>query len=322
MKMTRRVFIGACAALPLYARAQQWVPTQPIRLIVPYPPGASFDFLARLIAPRLSESLGQTIIVDNKGGAAGIIGTAELAKANPDGYTIGMGNPGTHTLPIALQRKTPYDGLKDFTPLCPLVKNVTAIAVNPKVPAMTLAELVSYVKKNPGKIAYGSAGAGTSPHLLGEMLNQVAGTDILHVGYKGGGPAMSDLLSGQVQIGFGTLATFLPHAKQGRLRILAVMDDTRFEGTPDIPTANEAFPGFDPRVSWLGMYGPRGLPPAVANRLTAELNKVLRVPEVKEKLVANGYVGIPGSPAELTSLMQADIAAWSAVVRKGNIKIE
>jgi len=321
MNMTRRAFIATCAALPLYARAEQWDPSESLRFIVPYPPGASFDFLARVMSPMLGKNLGQSIVVDNRGGASGQIGTDLLARANPDGYTIGLGNPSTHTLPIALHKKIPYEPFKDFTPLSFLVKNLTGIAVNPKLPVKTLAELVDYARKNPGKISFGSPGAGTSPHLQGEMLNQVAGIDMVHIGYKGGGPAMTDLLAGQVQVGFGTLVTFIPLAKQGRLRLLAVLDDERYEGMPELPTANEAFPGYNPRAPWMGAFGPAGMPAPVANRLHDELVKAVRAPDVRKKLSSNGYVVVGSSPAELTAIMHNDVQSWGEVVRKRKIVI-
>ena len=223
MPISRRVLtLLACATLAGAAFGQDQYPSKPIRLIVPFPPGASTDLLGRALAQKLSTNMGVPVVVDNKGGAAGTMGSDLLARSAPDGYTIGVAVPATHSIPIALSRKLPYDALKDFTPLSIVANNPLAIVVAPSVPANTLRELVEYARKNPGKLMYGTSGAGTSQHLVGEMLNQFAKIDILHVPYKGGSPALNDLLGGQIQVGYVVVATVLGHGKAGKLKMLAI----------------------------------------------------------------------------------------------------
>jgi tripartite-type tricarboxylate transporter receptor subunit TctC len=314
----------ACAlagllVLPLGALGQAY-PSKPIRMVAPYPPGASIDIVARLIGQKMGESMGQAFIVDNKAGASGAIGSEFLARAAPDGYTIGFGNPSTHVLPVALKKKMPYDAVKDFTPISGIAKNILAIAVHPAVPVKNIRELVDYAKANPGKVSYGTPGSGTSHHLIGEMLNEVAGIDMLHIPYKGGGPAVADLLSGQIPMNIASLTTVTPYIKNGRARIIAILDDRRYVELPDVQTGIESFPGFEAKASWTGLFGPAGLPPEIVTRLYTEMRKALGDPEVKKKLEANGFEIIASPPAEFRAFLESDIALWSRVARARNIK--
>lgn len=309
------------AGVALSAGAQAY-PSKPVRVLVPYPPGAALDFLARAIGPKLSEGLGVSLVIDNKAGASGAIGSELLARSAPDGYTIGLGNPSTHSLPIALGKKLGYDPLKDFTPISVLVKNILTLAVNPQLPVRSVSELVDYAKKNPGRVSFSSPGSGTSPHLIGELLNQIAGTDMVHIAYRGGGPAFTDLLNGQVPIAFAATATVMPHVKNGRARVLAVFDDVRYGELPDVPTGGESLAGFAPKASWTGVFGPRGLPTPVVARLNAELLKVINVPEVRSLLEANGSQVLGTPPEDLRKFISNDIDLWTRVVQARKIRAD
>ena len=317
--LPRKLIFIALAFLAGLVNAQDTYPSKPIKMIVPYPPGASTDLLARALGQKLSTNMGVPVIVDNKAGASGIIGTAALAKADPDGYTIGVAVPSTHTLPVALNRKVPYDPMKDFTPLSIVANNPLAIVVNPKVPVKTLRELVEYAKQNPNSLSYGTSGAGTSQHLVGEMLNQFAHINILHVPYKGGSGAMNDLISGQIQVGFVVVPTVLEHVKNGRLRMLAVVDDKRYSELPSVPTQKEALPGFSPKTSWLGVFGPAKLPPAIASRLTTELQKAAQDPQLSHYLNTNGMPVVASTGDEFAKRLREDVDGWIPIVRAGNI---
>lgn len=317
-KLTASLFLLVTA---LAAHGQGY-PARPIRVVAPFPPGASIDIVARTIGQKMSESMGQPFVIENKAGASGAIGTELLARAAPDGYTIGIGNPSTHVLPIALKRKVRYDGVKDFTPLSAIAKNILAIVVDPALPVKSIRELVDYARRNPGTISYGTPGNGTSHHLIGEMLNEVAGIDMLHVGYRGGGPAITDLLSGQIPAGVASLTTVMPFVKSGRIRVIAILDDRRYPDLPDVPTGIESFPGFEAKASWTGMFGPAGLPAEIVARLHAELRKALGDPDVRRRLEANGFEVIGSSPAEFRTLLDSDIALWSRIARARNINVE
>ncbi len=320
MTISRRSFTALAATLvagPICA--EEKYPDRPIKLIVPYPPGASTDILARAIGQKMSVSMGVPVVVDNRAGASGIIGTEALARSKPDGYTIGVAVPSTHTLPAALNRKVPYDPFKDFTPLSLVANNPLAIVVNPNVPVKTLKELVDYAKKNPGKLSFGSSGAGTSQHLVGEMLNQFAKIDIVHVPYKGGSGALTDLLGGQIQVGFVVVPTVLEQVKAGKLRMLAVVDSKRYSELPDVPIQSEALPGFTPGTSWLGVFGPANLPPAISARLTSELQKAARDPEMARYLNTNGMPVVASSGQQFAQRLKDDVDGWTPIIKAGNI---
>ncbi len=315
------VLAATLFGLPCAAFAQAY-PSKPIRMIAPYPPGASMDIVARTLAQKMAESMGQAFVVENKAGASGAIGSDLLARAAPDGYTIGFGNPSTHVLPVALKRKMTYDAVKDFTPVGVIAKNILAIVVQPSLGITTVRELVDYARSNPGKIAYGTPGNGTSHHMIGEMLNEVAKVDLLHVPYKGGGPAIADLLSGQIPMNIASFTTVVPYVKSGRARVIAILDDRRYADMPEIQTGIESYPGFEARASWIGMFGPAGIPPEIVTRVHTELRKALEDPEVRKRLEANGFEIIGGSPAEFRTFLAADIALWSRVANARKIKVD
>ncbi len=320
MFTSRRIFtLLACATLAGAAFAQDKYPSKTIRLIVPFPPGASTDILGRTIAQKLSTSMGVPVIVDNKGGASGTMGSEQLARSAPDGYTIGVAVPATHSLPVALARKVPYDPIKDFTPLSIIANNPLAIVVTPDLPVNNLRELVEYARKNPGKLSYGTSGAGTAQHLVGEMLNQFSHINIVHVPYKGGSGALNDLLGGQIQVGYVVVPTVLQHVKAGKLKMLAVIDDRRYSELPDVPTNREALPGFESKTSWLGIFGPANLPPAIAARLTSELQKAVRDPEVAKNLNAAGMPVVGSTGEQFAARIREDIEGWTPIIKAGKI---
>jgi tripartite-type tricarboxylate transporter receptor subunit TctC len=317
-----RAVFAACALAAAGAALSQNYPTKSIRLIVAFEPGGSTDIIARLVGQKLSERLGHQVIVDNRGGAGGTIGTEIAAKATPDGYTLTMGTTSTHVIaPVALPNVR-YDPIKDFVPLTLVASTPYLLVVNPGVKANTLKDFIALAKSQPGKLNYASAGAGSTTHLAMEMLKQAAGLDIVHVPYKGNGPAGVATLGGQVQALFGSMPAVLPHAKSGKLRPLAVGTARRSPALPDVPTvAENGFPGFEVSL-WLGFFAPKGTPAAIVNRLQDELTKIAQSPEMKEQFEKNGADPLTTTPAELIKLMKTELAKYSEVIKKGNIKLQ
>ena len=323
--MKRRQAATLIASLPLawtgLARAQAW-PDKPIRLVVPYPPGASTDAMGRIVAQAIAGPLGQTVVVDNKGGASGGIGSDLVAKSPPDGYTFLLGTDATHSANFHLSATPPYHPVKDFTPLTLAATNPIVLVINPAVtPAKNLAELMAAVKADPAKGAYGSSGNGSPHHLAGELLKQKSGAPLTHVPYRGGGPAVTDLLGGTVPMVFSSLITVLPHIKSGKLRAIAVTSTKREASLPDVPTLSETYAGTEMN-SWLGFWAPANLPPAVAQRLSDEIIKALKNPEVKAKLDAAGLVVAALSPAETGALVAREFEARGQLIRSAGIKSE
>lgn len=302
------------------ARADSY-PDRSVRLIVPYPPGASTDAVARIVGQKLQGVLGQTIVIDNRGGASGNIGTTLVAQAAPDGYTFGLGTDATHAANVHMLLKPPFDPLKDFTPLALVAMNPIVLVVNPEVPAKNLNELIAYVKAHPNKGGFGSSGTGSPHHLAGELLRQRTGAPFVHVPYRGGGPALTDTLGGQIGILFASAITVLPHIRNGKLRAIAVTSTARYDGLPEVPTIAETLPGFDV-PSWLAFFGPAKMPAPIASRLSEALVKVLRDPEVKAKLNEQGMVTVAGGPAELTALQRKDYELKGKLIRDAGIQSE
>ena len=308
-----------CAgALPSMA---QDYPNRPIRLVVPYPPGASTDGLGRMVAQKMTESMGQTVIVENRGGASGNIGSDLVAKAAPDGYTFLLGTDATHTTNLFLFRNFPYDPEKNFTPLTLAVKNIIVLVVPPALPVRSLAELIDYGKANPGRLAYGTSGTGSPHHLSGELMQQMTGVPLVHVPYKGGGPALTDLLGGQIPMLFASLVSVQQQIRGGKVRALGVTDATRYRGLPDIPTVGETLPGFE-ITSWLGFFGPAGLPRPIVARLNDEIVKSLKKPDVYQKLEATGLEVVGNTPEQFAAIVKRDIETRGALVKAAGIKPE
>jgi tripartite-type tricarboxylate transporter receptor subunit TctC len=303
--------------------AEQAYPTKPLRLIVAFPAGGSTDIIARLVGQRLSERLGQQVIIDNRGGAGGTVGTEIAARAAPDGYTLTMGTTSTHVIAPAAYAKLKYDAIKDFAPITLVASTPYLLVLNPGVKATNLKEFIALVKSQPGKLNYASAGAGSTTHLAMEMLKHAAGIDIVHVPYNGNGPAGTAVLGGQVQALFGSMPAVLPQAQSGKLRPIAVGTTKRSPALPDVPSVAESgFPGFEVSL-WLGFFAPKGTPVSILNRLHSELVRIALSPEMKAQFERNGAEpATNASSIELERLIRAELEKYSKVIKAANIKLE
>lgn len=297
-------------------------PNKPIRFIVPYPPGGSTDVSARLVAEKLADRLGQPIVVDNRPGAGGNIGT-ELAKNAPaDGYTMVIGTTGTFGINPALYKHIPYDALKDFAPVALATTMPLVMVVHPSVPSKSVQEFIAYAKTQPGKLLYGSAGNGSSPHLTGAMFGVMTGIDIVHVPYKGSAPAMAELLGGNLHFMFDPPFTTYSQIKAGKLRALGVTTATRSPALPDVPTVIEAgVPGFE-ATAWNGVLVPAKTPAAIVERLQTEIAKLLHAPEIKEKLEAIGVSPAGGTSKEFGTFIRSELAKWAKIVKDSGATID
>ena len=316
-------FIGCCvfAAAVTPACAQSY-PTRPIRMIVPFPPGGGNDILARTVGNRLTEVIGQQIVVDNRGGAGGLIGAQLAATAVPDGYTVFLGSVGNLAQTPALRSALPYHPLKDFAPVALLATSAFVIAVHPAVPAKTVKDLVVLAKASPGKLNYASAGAGSSLHMAAEIFKHATGTEIVHVPYKGAAPALADLMSGRVQVMFSTMPPMLPHIKSGKLRGLGVTTAKRASAAPDLPTvAESAAPGFEVS-NWQGVVVPIKTPRTIVQKLNRDLNATLQLPGMNDALAAQGLESAGGTPDEFAALIKREIARYTQVVKAAGIKVD
>lgn len=310
------------AGFPLSLQAQvAGYPDRPLKLVVPYPPGASADAMARLVAQKMSNPLGQPVVVDNKSGASGNIGTEAVAKSPPDGYTFQLGTDATHASNVHLSTQPAFHPVRDFTPLSLAALNPIVLVVHPSMPVKNLTELVAHIKAHPQSGGFGSSGTGSPHHLAGELLRQRTGAPLVHVPYRGGGPALNDVLGGQLPMLFASLITVLQHLQGGRLRALAVTSAQRFDALPQVPTVAETLEGFELN-SWLAFFGPAQLPQAVARRLSDELVAALRDPEVRVKLRDGGLVPVGSSAAELAELVRRDVEQRGRLIRAANIKPE
>jgi tripartite-type tricarboxylate transporter receptor subunit TctC len=310
-----------CCIASWAAQAQPW-PSKPIRYIVPFAPGGTTDILGRMVAAGLASSLGQPVVVENKPGQAGSIGAAELARAAPDGYTLGGGTISSHAINATLYPKLPYDPVKDFAPITMLATLPNMLIVHPSVNAANVGELVALLKANPNKYSFGSAGNGTSQHISGELFKIMTGTQMQHIPYKGSGPMIPDLISGTIQLSFENITTAYPQVKGGKLKALAVTSSKRSFVAPEVPTMAEAgLPGYD-ISSWQAMYAPAGTPREIVSRLHAETVKALRAPENQKRLSELGLDAGGMSPDELLALMRSDIPRLGKVVRDSGAKVD
>ena len=311
----------AAALLVCATALAQGFPTRSIRVVVPFPPGGGTDVVARAVAPAMSEILGQPIIVENRAGAGGNIGTEAVARSAPDGYTLLVASAAT-AINNTLAKNLSWEVSKDFAPIVLLVINQSLLVAHPSVPASNVKELVALAKSKPGQVSYGSYGNGSSAHLVGELFKMMAGVDLLHVPYKGAAPAVNDLLGGQVNLVFADVAAVLPHVKSGRLKPLGIGSTRRFDGLPDVPTISEAgVPGFE-GGGFLGLVAPAGTPSAVIAALNAAAVKSLAVPQVRERLVALATVPMGGSPEQFGQHLRTEVDKWARVIRAGNIKAD
>jgi tripartite-type tricarboxylate transporter receptor subunit TctC len=300
----------------------QAYPSRPVRLIVPYPPGGSTDFIARPVSERLTERLGQPFVMDNRGGAATVIGAEIAARAPADGYTLLVGTVTTLAVNPALKPKLPYDPVRDFAPVSMLSAQPYILAVNPSVPAASVAQLVAHAKANPGKLSFASAGLGSGAHFAGELFNHMAGVDILHIPYKGTGPAITDVIGGRVAILYAGIATLRPFVGSGKMRVLAVTSARRSPGMPEVPTiAESGLPGYETNT-WNSLVAPRGTPRAVIERLNAAVTQVLSEPDLRERWAQQGIDAEPGPPARLAGHIDAEIARFARLVKATGLKLE
>jgi tripartite-type tricarboxylate transporter receptor subunit TctC len=325
MKLPRRRFlrlaagIAALPALPRIASAETY-PTRPVHLIVPVPAGGTFDIVARLVAQSVSERIGQQIVIENRGGAGTNIGTAVVAHATPDGYTLLLaGSPGA--INATLYTNLDFSFARDIAPIASIERAPLIMAVNPTFPAKTVAEFIAYAKSNPGKINMGSGGVGSTGHVAGELFNLMAGLKIAHVPYRGEAPSVTDLLGGQIQVMFSTPGSVMNFVKAGTLRALGVTSAKRMDVLPDVPALAETLPDYD-AVSWAGIGAPAGTPPEIIDKLNKETNAALADPVLKGKLAEFGAIVMTGSPADFAKFIAAEIEKWGKVVKFANLKPE
>jgi tripartite-type tricarboxylate transporter receptor subunit TctC len=325
MTLPRRRFlhlaasIAALPAVPRIARAQAY-PTRPVRIVVPFAAGGPNDILARLMGQWLTDRLGQTFVIDNRPGAGGNIGTESVVQAPPDGYTLLQVGP-SHAINATLFEKLNFNFIRDIAPIAMLVSQPQIMLVHPSVPTTTTPEFIAYAKKNPGKLNMASAGTGTGPHLTGELFKMMAGVDLVHVPYRGAGPAITDLLGGQVQVAFIGPPASIDHIRAGKLRALAVTSATRWEGLPDVPAVDEFVRGYE-ASSWFGFGAPRNTPPEIIDTLNKEINAGLANPKMKVRLADLGGTVLSGSPAAFGKLIADETEKWAKVVRAANISVE
>ena len=305
------------AAIHIHVCAQQPYPSKPIRVIVPFPPGGQTDIVARVLAPKLTDAFRQTIVIDNRAGGGGAIGTETMVRANPDGYTLLLVAAGYAT--NAALYKLPYDPVNDVSPIALVGESGFAIVAHPSVAVTTVRELIAYDKAQPGKLNFGTGGTGTSTHFAAELFNQMAGTRMTHVPYKGAGPALIDVLGGQIQLNFGALPTMVSQIKNNRLRGIAVTTAKRSSAVPDIPTVAETVPGYE-AVGWVAVFGPKALPKEIVTRWNSEINRILQLPDVKERLASDGMDTASSTPESFRAMLKRDVAKWQNVVKAAGIK--
>jgi tripartite-type tricarboxylate transporter receptor subunit TctC len=308
-------------AFPLLALAQAY-PSKPIHLICPFPPAGAVDIASRATAHELTRILGQAVTVENKPGAGGNLGGAEVARAAPDGYTLLMTTSGIQAINPALYAKMPFDPNKDLAPVAPLVSLNNVLVVHPSVPAKSVKDVIALAKKQPGKWTYASSGNGTSIHMSGAMFTQMTGTDLLHIPYKGSGPAVSDLLAGQTNMMFDNIPSSLPHIKSGKLRALATTGAKRDPALPDLPTIAEAgVPGYESGV-WFGVSAPAATPREIIDRLNAATVQAAKSPEFIKRMTDLGYNLIPGTPEDMAKMLKAEVMRWAPIVKASGAKVD
>jgi tripartite-type tricarboxylate transporter receptor subunit TctC len=312
---------GLSLLTPQFATAQPY-PNRPIRAVVPLAPGGGTDTVGRLVAAKLSESLGQQIVVDNRGGGGGVVGTDLVAKATPDGYTILVGSITTNAVNPVLYKKLPYDHIRDFAPISLIGTVPNALVVHTSVPAKSMKEFIAHAKANPGKVNYGSSGLGSAPHLSMELIRSMTGVAMTHVPYKGAGAAVADVLGGQIQALCSSLAGLLPHIKSGRVRALGVTTTKRNLQLPDVPTiAESGLPGYEVTI-WYALFAPGATPKPILARLNAETVKALSTAELKERLTLQGLDVTSSTTDELTALVKSETAKWAKVTKESGVQLE
>jgi tripartite-type tricarboxylate transporter receptor subunit TctC len=304
------------------AVAQTWPAARPVTMVVPFPPGPALDLVARLVGGKISDALGQTVVVENRSGANGTIGSSLVARATPDGYTLLAATAGTHVTAVHLMKHLPYDPLKDFAPIVAAVEPVTCLAVHSAVPVDTVEELIAYARSHPDELSYGSSGLGSVFHMMGELFNQTAGVRIKHVPYRGVAPAMQDVISGHIPMVFISVSNAIPAMQTGRVKILAVLEPTRYPKLSQVRSMSEIVSAFQKPSSWFGFFGPAGLPREIVTRLNIEMVKALNASDVRGKLEDNGMTVIGGTPEQFGALMQDGIVRYGAIIKATGIQAE
>ena len=325
MKNVRRAVAAISLAVGIAAAgspafAQAWPAAKPITIVVPVPPGPSIDMIARLVAAKLQESLGQTVIVDNRSGANGSIGSTLVAHAAPDGYTLLAATPASHVTAVHLTKNLPFDPVKDFTPIMAAVEPVTALVVNADLPVNSVQELIAYAKANLGKLSYGSSGVGSVFHLTGELFNRTAGVDIIHVPYRGVSQPMQDTAAGTIQLLHISLSSARGALEAKKAKVLAILEPQRYAKMPNIPSITEIVPAFRKPSTWFGFFGPAKLPPEILARLNAEMRKAITAPEVRAKLEAGDMTVIAGTPEEFAALQKDGIEQFGEIIKAAGIQ--
>jgi len=315
------IYLPLAAALFAANAYSQQYPSKPVRLVITYPPGGNTDLVGRAMAGKLSEQMGQQVVVDNRGGAGGVLGTLITAQAAPDGYTIMLGTSAGMVVNPLLQSKLPYDALKDFAPVSNVIILPQLLVANPQLPAKTMKELIALAKGKPGWLSAGSSGVGTPNHLGTELLKAMANVNILHVPYKGGAQALTDVMGGQIHMAFSSVPAMIPHLKAGRLMALGVGSAKRSPALPNVPAIGEVVPGYE-YSTWYGIFAPTKTPQAIVTRLNGEIVKALAAPEINQRFVANGGEPAPSTPDELRRYMIEESARWAKTIKTANIKIE
>ena len=318
MRPLPALVLAAClAAAPAFAQ----YPAKPIRYIVPFPPAGATDILARVVADKLAPVLGQSVVVENRPGAAGNTGTEAVAKSDPDGYTM-LQVTAAQSISETLYAKLGYKLLRDLQPVALVAEVPNVMVVNPEVPAQNVREFIEYAKARPGKVNFASSGSGTTIHMSGELFKMLTGVDLVHVPYKGSAQAIVDLISGQVSVMFDNLPASMPHIRSGKLRALAITTATRYPGLPDLPTVAESgVPGYE-SSAWFGIMMPAGVPRDIVARINAEVNKILVLPDVRERLDQQGAIPRPMSPEQFGAMIQSEIVKWGKVVKASGARVE
>jgi tripartite-type tricarboxylate transporter receptor subunit TctC len=319
--MIRALLAVALAAGTFAATAQDY-PVKPVRLVVPQAAGGSTDILSRLVGQKIGDALGQQLVVENKAGANGIIGTEIVAKAAPDGYTLLAGGTGTMAINQSLYTKLPFDAAKQLVPVALIAYSTSVLVVHPSVPARNIAELIALVKSKPGELRYASAGAGSSPHLSAEMFKYMTGADIMHIPYKGSTPGVIATMAGETSLMFTGIASAIGLLKDGRLRALSVNGPKRSQSLPEVPTATESgLPGYEVDF-WIGIFAPTGTPRPIIARLNAETNRAIVSPDLKDKFLAIGADALGGTPEQLGAILRSDTERWSKAIKATGLKVE
>lgn len=318
--LARLLSVGILMAFAACVSAQQDYPNRPIRLIVPFPPGGGTNTVARLVGQKLSESWVQPVVVDNRGGGNTVIGTEALVKSAPDGYTIILVSTAHVTTPLLIS--TPYDAIKDFAPIATVIKSELVLVLHPSVPASNLQEFIALAKSMPGKLNYATSGIGNPTHLATELFNIMAGVKTQHIPYKGSGPAVSDLLGGQVQLYFTIPINAVAHVKSGKLKAIAISGESRLSSLPQVPTFTEAgLPGYEVQ-GWFGLLAPAGTSKSIIDKLSGEVAAILAIPDVREKIVGQGLEPFIATPERFAALIRADFEKYGRIVKTANIKME